>query len=197
MSLQQPVICPKCARELQVGENACRSCGLRRANFAAFRTSGAGRTAGVVTQALWQEVEQDWSNPGAHEKFLAAAGRKGSFASAASLYRFACRRRQGDPLPARQLERINRTVLALHQATAVAAPARQTGDRKFRGLATLLLVLVLGGAGLAIAGSKQASPSSSAAPGEIVSPRSPRRHQPVLTPVARTGSAGSFWERTP
>ena len=184
--------CPKCAREVDVNDAACRSCGLLRDNFDRFQRIGR-RKADTVIERLWRAVEDDWSDTSAHERFVAAAGSGFSFAAAAALYRTAARQRPDDPLAVTQLKRINRMVMAVHHATAAAAATPARRDRRYRGIITLLVVLVLGGAGLATARAWQASPAS-AAPGEIVSPRSPKRHQPVLTPVVRTAS---FWERTP
>src|SRR5688572_26390559 len=99
--------CPKCARELDVNDAACRSCGLLRANFARFQRIGR-RKADTVIETLWRAVENDWTDVAAHERFVAAAGSGFSFAAAASLYRAAARRRPDDPVAARQLARINR-----------------------------------------------------------------------------------------
>ena len=168
--------CPKCGREVEVNDQACRACGLLRAHFASFRL--ASRKSGRVTyQTRWSLVEENWSDAEAHEAFLAAAQREAALAAAARWYRKAARKRRGDPMAARQLERISRMALAVHQVTAAPIPRERTTSR-YRGLVMLFVILLLGGIGLARARGVGSAPRA-ASPGEIASPRPPR-YTPVL-----------------
>jgi hypothetical protein len=90
-------------------------------------------------------------------------------------------------MAARQLERISRMALAVHQVTAAPIPRERTTSR-YRGLVMLFVILALGGFGLVRARSAGAPPRA-ASPGEIVSPRPPR-YTPVLGP-ARAASRGA------
>lgn len=187
--------CPKCGREVETSDPACRACGLLRAHFTAFRLSS--RKSGRVTyQTRWTLVEQNWTDAEAHEAFLAAAGREAALAAAAKWYRKAARKRRGDPMAARQLERISRMALAVHQVTAAPIPRERTTSR-YRGLVMLFVILLLGGIGLARARGVGSAPRA-ASPGEIVSPHSPRFGTPVLAPaIAASRSARASTKGAP
>lgn len=176
-----PGDCPKCGRPVEAKDQACRACGLLRARFASFRLA-SGKSGRVTYQTRWSLVEENWSDAEAHEAFLAAAGREAALAAAARWYRKAARKRRGDPMAARQLERINRMALAVHQVTVAPTP-RERNTSRYRGLIMLFVILLLGGIGLVRARSA-GSPPRAASPGEIVSPHSPRFGTPVLGPKA-------------
>lgn len=188
--------CPKCGREVETSEQACRTCGLLRAHFAAFRLTKL-KSGRVTYQTRWSLVEENWSDAEAHEAFLAAAGREAALAAAAKWYRKAARQRRGDPMAARQLERISRMALAVHQVTAVAAAPRERGTSRYRGLVMLFVILLLGGIGLVRARSAGAPPRA-ASPGEIVSPHPPRFGTPVIAPaIAASRSARASTKGAP
>lgn len=175
--------CPKCGREVETSDQACPACGLLRAHFASFRL--ASRQNGRLTfQTRWTFVDQNWSDAEAHEAFLAAAQREAALAAAARWYRKAARKRRGDPMAARQLERISRMALAVHQVTAAPVP-RERSTSRYRGLVMLFVILALGGFGL-VRARGAGSPPRAASPGEIASPRPPR-----YTPVLQSGHAAS------
>lgn len=187
--------CPKCGRGVETGDQACRSCGLLRAHFTGFRLASRKSGRRVTYQTRWTLVEENWSDAEAHEAFLAAAGREAALAAAAKWYRKAARKRHGDPMAARQLERISRMALAVHQVSVAPTPRENTGSR-YRGLIMLFVILLLGGIGLVRARGAGEAPRA-ASPGEIVSPHSPRFGTSVLHPAkpasrsARAGTKGA------
>ena len=98
-------------------------------------------------EELWLEVEQNWSDPALHERFLSQVSLCGAYAYAASRYRRAARQRQSDAISKLQLDRLSRMVHAVMAVSAV-RPGQERGARPYRRMVFLVVLLVgLGGIG--------------------------------------------------
>jgi len=130
--------CPKCG-ERQPPATACRSCGLLAERMADFAHDDEGEDE---VAELWVAVEERWDHDDVHEAYLARIVERGAYAVAARRYRK--RARTGDTRAQSYLERVGRMAqVGLTRPTQVA----EDGKEPFRGVAILLLVLlVVGGA---------------------------------------------------
>ena len=88
-------------------------------------------------RTAWDAAVARWDEPAAHDALLAAAAQHGSFGWACARYR----ERAGDPVAARQLERMQRAALATMYASAATRPERDA--QPMRGPLVLIALLVV------------------------------------------------------
>lgn len=133
--------CPKCG-EPQQGDS-CPKCGLV---FAKFDQSKLDAVVPDDIRALWEHVEQDWSDEARHALFLERAIAAGHGGYAAGCYR----RKGDDPKAAEQLARITSRLEQLLSATAEPPEeARGSSSRKIF-LAILFILMFAIGAALVL-----------------------------------------------
>ena len=130
--------CPKCGAPRN-DHAACPTCGL----VAARRASYAETRDVTVPQAVldaFQRALDDWTDPARHDELLRLVAANDCYAWAAGRYRDEARDRTGDPIAARQLDRVRRATEATMRATASQPPARAAEP----GRATAIVVGVIG-----------------------------------------------------
>lgn len=113
--------CPKCGAGLGEAHTACPRCGLKRDLFADFASSEDGESAELA--ALWAQVEANWADDKAHERYVSRAVDEGSLASAARRYRAA--EEQGKEGAGEHIARIRRMAEATLVATQPAGSRRE------------------------------------------------------------------------
>jgi hypothetical protein len=126
--------CPKCETE-QDEAPACRVCGLHAEYIDSY---GSEAEQGGELAGAWAELENEWDQAAAHERFIEKVVAGKHFAEAARLYRR--RARTGDPVAPRYLERVGTmaaALLSLGPESKVEEP-----PEPYRNLALLLFVLV-------------------------------------------------------
>lgn len=132
--------CPKCDAARAGAAPACPRCGL-----SADRMDGyaAARDADVpaAVAAAWERVVASWDEPAGHDALLALISQHGAYAWGAARYRDAARERPGDPVAARQLERLRRATELTLLATATRPKDRTAGP--YRASTAVLVVLVV------------------------------------------------------
>jgi hypothetical protein len=79
--------CPKCTTERRPEHTACARCGLLVSRWAGFR---AEQPSHAALDPLWDRLVADWSNAGAHARFVEVATQCDALAIAAARYRSAC-----------------------------------------------------------------------------------------------------------
>lgn len=130
--------CPKCHAAL-AEHVACPGCGLARSRMAGFSASRAAEVPEEV-RAAWQTILDGWDEQPRHDAFVQAVAGAGAFAWAAGQYQDERRRRPGDPVATRQLERVRRTAEA---AMLASAAVRQDQKAPYRGATAILVMMVV------------------------------------------------------
>lgn len=134
-----PMTCPKCG-SYQAIAVACRKCGLTTTLMPKFREQDTDQQPPAVTTA-WIAVELNWTDPGRHEKFVAAVVDASAFAYAARQYRAAAARRPDDTIAPAQIEKLRKMAEATLKATAVQRPEK--APMPFKGAAMLLAACIV------------------------------------------------------
>jgi hypothetical protein len=136
--------CPKC--DAIVGERAaCPGCGLAAGRMASFSASRAAEVPESV-RAAWHQALAAWSEQARHDAFVQAVAGSGSFAWAAGQYQEERRRRPGDTLAARQLERVRRTAEAAMLASAAVREDVKAPYRSTTAILVMMVVVLVAGA---------------------------------------------------
>jgi hypothetical protein len=139
-----PRRCPKC--HAAVGERAaCPGCGLAADRMAGFSTSRAAEIPEAVL-AAWHATLAAWETQARHDAFVQAVAAAGSFAWAAGQYQEERRRRPGDAIATRQLERVRRTAEAAMLASAAVRQDQKTPYRSATAILVMLVVVLVAGA---------------------------------------------------
>jgi hypothetical protein len=134
-----PMTCPKCG-SYQAIAVACRKCGLTTTLMPKFREQDSAQQPSAVTTA-WIAAELNWTDPGRHEKFVAAVVEANAFAYAARQYRAAAIKRPDDAIAATQIERLRKMAEAALKATAVQRPDK--GPMPFKGATMVLIACIV------------------------------------------------------
>jgi predicted RNA-binding Zn-ribbon protein involved in translation (DUF1610 family) len=171
--------CPKCGATRGVDSAACPGCGLAADRMAAYREAAEAAVAEPV-RAAWTRATEAWTEQARHDELMRQAAAHDGYAWAAGRYRT----RIGDPVAARQLDRLRRAAEATLLASATVRP--EAGRTPYRGpvgvLAVLIFLLVVGVVGATML---RGSGARSAVPVDSVGPAGPAgRGAPVrpLTP---------------
>lgn len=136
--------CPKC--HAAVGERAaCPGCGLAAERMAGFSASRAAEIPEEV-RAAWHAALAGWEVQARHDAFVQAVAASGSFAWAAGQYQDERRRRPGDAVATRQLERVRRTAEAAMLASAAVRQDQKTPYRSATAILVMLVVVLVAGA---------------------------------------------------
>jgi len=134
-------LCPKCGSARRAGATACASCGLAVARMAAFSDARDAAVPDAVREA-WAHAAEAWSDAARHDELLRLVATHDCYAWAAGRYRT----RTGDPIAARQLDRLRRAAEAtlLASATVRPDPAAKPYRAAIGVLAILIVVIVVG-----------------------------------------------------
>jgi hypothetical protein len=133
--------CPKCGTP-RTAQASCPRCGLRTDKMDSYARA---RDAAVPLQlvAAWDTAAAAWDDPKSHDTVIAVVAAHQAYAWAANRYRT----RPGDPVAARQLERIRKAAEATMYAGA--ATRKDTAPKPYRAVTAVLAMLALAaGAGL-------------------------------------------------
>lgn len=133
--------CPKCGAPRRGEAAACPGCGLAAARMADYREASEVAVPEAV-RAAWAGVADGWSDPARHDELLRQVATHRCYAWAAARYRT----RLGDPIAARQLDRLRRAAEATLLAGAtVRRDAAATPYRATVGVLALLIATVVVG----------------------------------------------------
>ena len=139
-------LCPKCSAPRRKDAQACVSCGLEVARWAAFSDARDAAVPSVVRDA-WARATEAWTTPAPHDELLQLAAAHNSYAWAAGRYRT-----RRDSVSTRQLERLQRAAEATLLAGATArADTNAAPYRATRGVLAFLIIAVLVGVVYAVA----------------------------------------------
>jgi hypothetical protein len=131
-----PPGCPRCGASLRGGAFACAACGLAADRRAAYVDARDAAIPEPLREA-WERATRAWSDPASHDEVLRLVAVHSCYAWAAARYRT----RRGDPLAARQLDRLRRAAEATLLASATARP--DPAARPYRATAGVLAILVV------------------------------------------------------
>ncbi len=139
------------------------------ASFTAERDT----TATEALRAAWDRVVESWSDEERHEAVFRIVTERGEYSWVAARYREQARAREGDPIAAKQMERIRRAIEAtlLVSATAREKPAASPYKNL---LALFALLLILLGIGAFYIYMKSKTTVDEPPPAPSVAPMSPR-----------------------
>jgi hypothetical protein len=115
-------VCPKCQRERLPGEEACARCGLLVARWEGYSVEEPTHPA---LDTPWVELEANWHDDAAHQRFLELAAGSDGLDVAAARYR---KRALNDPADARAQRGVERAV-AMAQTLYVARAAAERPPR--------------------------------------------------------------------
>jgi hypothetical protein len=127
--------CPKCGAPRRGDAAACAACGLAAARMADYRDASEAAVPEAV-RAAWAGVVEAWSDPARHDELLRQAAAHRCYAWAAARYRT----RLGDPITARQLDRLRRAAEATLLAGATVR--RDAGATPYRATVGVLALLI-------------------------------------------------------
>lgn len=128
--------CPKCGAALGGGTSACAVCGLAADRRAAYVDARDAAIPEPLRDA-WERAIRAWSDPALHDEVLRLVAVHSCYAWAAARYRT----RRGDPVAARQLDRLRRAAEATLLASATARP--DPAARPYRAAVGVLAVLIV------------------------------------------------------
>lgn len=170
--------CPKCGAQLREGAPACATCGLAADRMAAYVDARDAAIPEPLREA-WARATGAWSDPARHDEVLRLVAVHNCYAWAAARYRT----RGGDPVAARQLDRLRRAAEATLLASATVRPV--AAARPYRATVGMLAILIAAvGVGLIYAAAARELPATPSAP---TLPARPLPGHPV-TPPSTPGS---------
>ena len=129
-------VCPKCGATRRGDATACPGCGLASSRMADYRETREALEAPEPVRAAWARVAGAWSDPAGHDELLRQAAAHRCYAWVAGRYRT----RAGDPIAARQLDRLRRAAEATLLAGATVR--RETAAMPFRATVGVLALLI-------------------------------------------------------
>jgi len=169
-------LCPKCGAVRRPDAASCVTCGLTVARMQAYSDASDAAVSDAV-RAAWDHAVEAWSESARHDELLRVVAAHNGYAWAAGRYRT----RTGDPIAARQLDRLRRAAEATLLASATVRP--DAAARPYRAaigvLAILIVVIAVGvvyamirepGATTAAPTRVPATPVQPLTPGHPVSP---------------------------
>src|SRR6476469_7668813 len=113
-----PATCPKCQRTRQAGQDACAQCGLLVTRWEGFQLEVPSLEP---VDKAWSDLQAQWTDDEAHQRFLDMAAQFDGLDVAAALYN---KRSMDEPQDGRAREGLSRAVTLAQ--TLYAAKARDS-----------------------------------------------------------------------
>lgn len=129
-------LCPKCGAPRRPDAASCATCGLAVARMQIYSDARDAAVADAV-RAAWDRAVEAWSEQARHDDLLRLVAAHNGYAWAAGRYRT----RSGDPIAARQLDRLRRAAEATMLAGATVRPDAAT--RPYRAVIGVLAILIV------------------------------------------------------